>query len=77
MPLAIYIHILSSCSTVHCRAACLLDIDMPGVDALLCVCTAYAPMAVQPTLLPDYSSNSMDRVISVEGTPTLPLKTIC
>lgn len=28
-----------------------------------------APLAVQSTLLPEYSSNSMDRVINVEGTP--------
>lgn len=43
---------------------------MPGVNALFCVSTAYAPIAVQPTLEPDYSFNSMDRVINVEGTPT-------
>lgn len=49
---------------------------MPGIDALLCACTEYAPMAVQPTLLPEYSSNYMGRVINAEGTPTLLSKAV-
>lgn len=49
---------------------------MPGVDAVWCVCVLLPmPLSLssQPTLLPDFSSNSTDRVINVEGTPTLPL----